>query len=318
MSTHVMNTTPAFPLRRQRPSRSRAPREIVAEYSNYPSKLALDIWEYVTSIGFYRKYPKGYDLQMRGSIHSYLLHYVRRGEVQHVVGGQTYRVGPRCACWLDCSKPYRHFNASGAAADICWVAFDGRITPRLWMELGADQNPLFEHLDGRRFEALFDELLALVVQKPVAHEAKAHVALSAILVELMLSRAQSSRAPSLVDRKSVLSDKVRQAVEIFERNFYYPKLSLKEVGSRVGTDIFQLSRKFRREVGMPPIQYLNRYRVEQARHLLSISDDSVKQIARLVGISDPDYLARVFRKVTGQSPRAFRGKQQRPRPRTSS
>ncbi len=286
-------------------------RGIDSDHSNYPSKLALDLYEYVTSIGVFSKYSKGYDVRMGGTVHGYLLHYVHKGELQHVVGGKTYRVGQGGAFWMDCSKPHRHFNAAAVTADLWWVCFDGRNVPRLWAELGADQNPIFDGLNRERFETLFEELWTMVVKRPLACEARCHVTLNAILVELMLTRVQHARVASLVDQKSLLSDKVRRAVEIFERNYYYPKLGLKEVGDRVGTDIFQLSRKFRQEVGMPPIQYLNRYRVEHARHLLQSTGEPVKKITGLVGITDPDYFARLFRKITGLTPRDYRRKKNR-------
>ncbi len=297
-----------------RGSRRGRPRQTDYEHSNYPTKLALSLWEHVTSIGVFNRYPRGYEIQRKGNRQGYLLHYVRKGEIQHVVGGKTYRVSGGCACLMNCGKPYRHFNDQPSAADLWWMAFDGQITPRMWVELGTEQNPFFDNLNRERFETLFKELWILVVKKPLGCEVKCHVTLNAILAELMVSRMQLARASSLISGKSSLSDKVRGAVEIFERNYYYPRLSLKDAGTRLGIDIFQLSRKFRREVGMPPIQYLNHYRIEQARHLLMVTDNPVKEIAPMVGILDPDYFAQLFRKITGQTPRDHRkaGRQSSP------
>jgi AraC-like DNA-binding protein len=59
-------------------------------------------------------------------------------------------------------------------------------------------------------------------------------------------------------------------------------------------------------MGVSPIQYLNRYRVEQAKSLLSESDKSMEQIARQIGSSSQNYFSYLFRKTTGTTPRAYR------------
>ncbi len=275
------------------------------EHENYPSSLATNLWEYVISMGASRC-PPGYRVSEAGNRHGYLLHYVRKGGVQHVLGGNTWRAGKGCACLMDTSKSYHHFNDKSPATDLWWLYFDGRNMPHLWVELDANRNPIFENLDCERFESLFEELWALVVKRPLAWEARCDVTLNAMVVELMFSRKQFAHAPGPLSQKSFLSDKVRLAVEWLERKYYEPKMSLKQVGTHVGMDIFQLSRKFRREVGMPPMQYLNRCRIEQAKHLLAITGEPIKHVASLVGVSNPNYLAELFRKITGQTPKSYR------------
>jgi DNA-binding response OmpR family regulator len=63
---------------------------------------------------------------------------------------------------------------------------------------------------------------------------------------------------------------------------------------------------FHKEVGMTPIAYLNRYRVNQARLLLQQSAASITEIAAAVGFADSGYFSRIFRREVGQSPEAYR------------
>jgi len=67
---------------------------------------------------------------------------------------------------------------------------------------------------------------------------------------------------------------------------------------------------FNRELGLSPWDYLNRYRIYQAKELLRRTSDSIRAIARQVGFKDQAYFSRVFRKVTGVSPKAFRDEPQ--------
>ena len=98
---------------------------------------------------------------------------------------------------------------------------------------------------------------------------------------------------------------MRKAVNVIEIS-YYMNIGLKQIGTHVGIDPYHLSHKFREEVGMPPIQYLNRYRVEIAKRLLATSDRPVSEVARLVGIPDESYFARTFRRLAGKTPNAYR------------
>jgi len=278
------------------------------ECINYPGKLALDIWEYVLTIGF-GQCPSGHDVEV-GKRHGYLLHYVRKGELQHVIDRKTHRGGSGCVCLMDASKANRILNETRAPSGLWWVLFGGKNMPRLFLELEADRKPVFDKLNRERIENLFKALWDLVSKRPLAHEARCHVVLNDILAELIASRAQPAGVPSLVPQKAQLSDEVRLAVRRFER-IYYMAINLKETAAILGVDMYHFSRRFRREVGMAPIQYLNRYRIEQAKHLLKATNKSVNQIAPLVGISDPDYLARLFRKITGKTPRAWRKVEQR-------
>ena len=44
----------------------------------------------------------------------------------------------------------------------------------------------------------------------------------------------------------------------------------------------------------------------RAKRLLRFTDDTVETIGAAVGVPDPNYFARLFRRVEGLSPRAFR------------
>ncbi len=100
---------------------------------------------------------------------------------------------------------------------------------------------------------------------------------------------------------------VKQALSYIQRNF--PRtLSRAEIAAAVGVSEDYLSRIFNREMGLSPWEYLNRYRVLQAKRLLAESTESVTWIAAQVGFDDPAYFSRVFQKVEGCSPRAYRAR----------
>ncbi|UQZ85178.1 DNA-binding transcriptional regulator AraC [Paenibacillus konkukensis] len=60
-----------------------------------------------------------------------------------------------------------------------------------------------------------------------------------------------------------------------------------------------------KEYGVPPFEYLLRYRIEQAKLLLQ-TDLSVARIAEEVGFNQAAYFASCFTRAEGISPRTFR------------
>jgi AraC-like DNA-binding protein len=66
------------------------------------------------------------------------------------------------------------------------------------------------------------------------------------------------------------------------------------------------SDRFQKLVGVRPLEYLLRRRIERAQYLLLTEASSVKQVAVQVGIPDPAYFSRAFTRVCGSSPTAYR------------
>jgi signal transduction histidine kinase/AraC-like DNA-binding protein/CheY-like chemotaxis protein len=98
---------------------------------------------------------------------------------------------------------------------------------------------------------------------------------------------------------------VKQAIAYLHQN-YTRSISRWEIAEAVSVSEDYLSRVFNRELNISPWDYLNRYRVLQSKHLLLHTTDTVGVIAHQVGFKDQAYFSRVFHKVTGMSPQAFR------------
>jgi AraC family L-rhamnose operon transcriptional activator RhaR len=81
---------------------------------------------------------------------------------------------------------------------------------------------------------------------------------------------------------------------------------VEELAGIAALDPDYLGRLFRRHLGVSPMTYLARIRVERAARLLTHSDEPAARIGALVGWSDPTYFARRFRQLTGLTPTAYR------------
>lgn len=71
-------------------------------------------------------------------------------------------------------------------------------------------------------------------------------------------------------------------------------------------------RRFTEATGFPPIDYVQRLRVEDAKRRLERTDAPADEIAWKVGYEDPAFFRRLFKRLTGLTPGAYRRRFQMP------
>ena len=98
---------------------------------------------------------------------------------------------------------------------------------------------------------------------------------------------------------------VKKAIAFLHQNYALP-LTRQEIARSIGVSSNYLNHIFHQEVGLSPLDCLNRFRMLKARESLQRSQDSITAIAAQVGFNDPSYFSRVFRKYMGQTPQSYR------------
>lgn len=83
---------------------------------------------------------------------------------------------------------------------------------------------------------------------------------------------------------------------------YKQRLSLTMVAERCLVSGSYLSRLFSEHLDINFIDYLNRYRINQAVILIRDKNITIKEVSYLVGYQNPNYFSRIFRKFMGVSP----------------
>ncbi len=83
-------------------------------------------------------------------------------------------------------------------------------------------------------------------------------------------------------------------------------LSLRDVADEVGMTAGHLTTLVRRRTGRTVGEWINERRMSRARALLGDTDLSVAEVAARVGMLDPGYFSRQFRRTHGRSPREWR------------
>ncbi len=106
-------------------------------------------------------------------------------------------------------------------------------------------------------------------------------------------------------RPSFTSAHVRTAQRHIDDHIEEP-LPLGDLAAHVGLSLPRLKSKFRREIGIPPADYIARRRIERAARLLFETQRPVTDIALALGFSSSQYFATVFKRYTRCTPREAR------------
>lgn len=100
------------------------------------------------------------------------------------------------------------------------------------------------------------------------------------------------------------STSIKKVVEYMEEHF--TKLdNIGELPFMVNMTPSSFCRAFKKETGQTPGNYLTELKINRAKELLKVSNDSLKEISYSVGYQDPLYFSRVFKKSVGVSPSIY-------------
>jgi YesN/AraC family two-component response regulator len=117
------------------------------------------------------------------------------------------------------------------------------------------------------------------------------------------TRVQPGMPPSTVTLSQY--HKIQQAVRYINDN-YRTDIRLNAVSREAGMSPSHFSRIFRKVMGLSYQEYLNSRRITKAKNLLRTNAQSVTEIAVSLGFADPTGFGRIFKKLTGHTPSAYR------------
>ena len=129
------------------------------------------------------------------------------------------------------------------------------------------------------------------------------------LIIILYREMDQSSSPSLhQSNQLVTNDKkvIVQSLIDYISYYYMNDISLDYLSTIMHISPTYISKIFKEETGISPIQYLIQVRLEKAKDLLTSSSLSVKEIASAVGYGDAYYFSKLFKKHYDLSPTSYR------------
>lgn len=142
--------------------------------------------------------------------------------------------------------------------------------------------------------------------EPVALHEEIQIACQYGDLILILKRIASPVTEAIHNLKqSGINNIIKEAMAYINEN-YSESVTLNDLSAVVNVSTYYLSRMFKKETGLNLTEYLNEVRLNAAKNLLLNTDLKLYEIGERVGISDPHYFSRLFKKHVGQTPTQFK------------
>ena len=102
-----------------------------------------------------------------------------------------------------------------------------------------------------------------------------------------------------------MHERIAPVLEFMNREYLSP-ITFEDLLAHASMSRSSLKRAFLQIIGVGPMHYLQRLRLEHATRLLSLTEKSVSEVAFASGFNDSNYFSRAFRKVYRISPSKYR------------
>ncbi len=241
--------------------------------------------------------PWSFDIRF---LDCYMLLYTKAGCGKLLINGQVHTLTESSLLFFDCHQRFR-IDIAIEPWEYGVLFITGQDLSAYYAMLPKERAAIMPLSPYSEPALCFDRLLAL--RKDESFSAKLTVSslLNSIITECVKYQlaAESTTLPAasyLMEMKELFDDH-------FQENY-----SLDDLEERFHVSKYKLCREFSAAFDSPPLKYLNRKRIEYAKHLLLTTSLKVHEVGSLAGIDNTNHFISLFKKLTGTTPLEFKQK----------
>lgn len=254
----------------------------------------------VTDIGYYKEAKEHYLYRKNGSSENILI-YCTEGKGWIEINNKKQSISKNQYIIISPNSPHKYGSDIKNPWSIYWIHFVGEKAslfvnyPNEKIEINLTANSRYNDRI-LLFEEIFNNLEMGYAMDNLEY---ANICLWHML--------GSFRYLSQFRKINELSpqDRVEQSIR-YMKNHITEKLSIEMIANHVGLSVSQFSLLFKQKTSRTPLDYLTYLRIQQASNLLDFSSLRINEVASQVGYKDPFYFSRIFSKIMGKSPKAYR------------
>lgn len=210
-------------------------------------------------------------------------------------------ISPGTLVVIPAGVPHRYWASEGDPWSIYWFHLKGDHAGELCRHYGLESHPIqMPRAFVSEFIARLDQTLAILTDRP--YSLSTHIYVSQTLRWLISGLGQEFiRTHQDRKREHHLENAIRYMEEHIAASIRLPDLA-----SYTGISKQHLIYLFNKETGFSPIDYFLRMKMQHAANMLDLTDLTVKEISASIGMEDPYYFSRMFKKLMGQAPTEYR------------
>lgn len=230
----------------------------------------------------------------------YLIFWVLAGQGLVTAEGQQHEAMPGDLYCLLKDEPHEYQSDFGDPWEVAWFHFDGLLAREFVDAIRSKES-------CRAWLGFDVELRERWLELVVTHEARGpHFAVRANTALYSLLGMITHRLLILHDGPTTSAPLDIQRIQNYVHDHLSEPITVSDMAEQANLSVPHFTRVFRSTFHVSPIQYVVRARIAQASAMLAETAMPLKQIGQAVGYPDPYYLSRMFKKVTGSSPSAYR------------
>lgn len=257
---------------------------------------------HITDIGYYPKASHHFR-ERTTPINQFVFIYCIDGAGWYRVNGYTYEVHENQYFILPAGMPHAYGADEGNPWTIYWMHFKGTLASCYAKNAAQPMEILPEkHSRINNRINLFEEIF-LTLKSGYSNENLYYA--SSLFHHYLgsLRYVQQYRAAygGRTDDEGLVDVTIHYMKENLEK-----RLTLQELTAQSGYSASHFSMLFKRKTGHSVLEYFNLMKIQEACFLLDSTDMKVNQICYKVGIDDAYYFSRLFNKIMGMSPYAYR------------
>lgn len=266
-----------------------------------PSPFARSSLMYLQEIGSLQALKP--HTSSRANLSSFLFFLVSDGEGVLDYNGKQYDLSSGDCVFIDCNKRYSHTTDS-LLWSLRWCHFNGPTLSQIYQKyIERGGKPVFNPENDTlvSVNSTLDDLYEFAGSSDYIRDMRINTELNA-LVTLIMSE---SWHPEEVKDKTLKEGSINSVKNYLDQN-YRDDISLDALAEKFFINKYYMSRSFKEQIGMTINEYLNNVRVTKAKQMLRFTDRTIADIGERVGIDDPAYFSRMFKKIEGISPDQYR------------
>ena len=150
----------------------------------------------------------------------------------------------------------------------------------------------------------FTTFIIYLIEKFCGHE----VAITASKILMINVHQQPQTSFSIFQFQTDHADEAITMVQRYMEKNYNKTITMTEMAGISSMSPRNLIRRFEQATSNTPLEYLQRFRIENAKKMLENRNDGIEQIAMKCGYEDMSFFRKVFRRHVGMTPREYKDK----------
>lgn len=150
----------------------------------------------------------------------------------------------------------------------------------------------------------FTTFMIYLIEKFCGHE----VAITASKILMINMHQQPQTSFSIFQFQTNHADEAIARVQQYMEKNYNKTITMTQMAGISHMSPRNLIRRFEHATSNTPLEYLQRFRIENAKKLLESRNDGIEQIAMKCGYEDMSFFRKVFKRHVGMTPREYKDK----------